>query len=744
MSKKFFLNMVTVSTIVFIITTSLALFPQLVGYAKSPAAIFHVAPNGNCGSASPCFSTIQEAINTAQDGDTIKIAEGTYTATGLQVVYLDKALTLIGGYALDDWQNSDQLAHPTIIDAENVSRRRGIYIDGTNTLTTTLQGLIIQRGHVQNASGGGIYIGGGRVVLQNNRIQNNTTEEGTGAGIHIEDGEIRLSNNVIYENITSGYNLIGGLYVKNGRVLMDSNAITSNHGTGVGVSNGAVTLTNNVISENETGFSGTGTITLTNNHIHHNTRTGMVLSGKIEASDNLIEQNQSSGVKIEGGNISLQHNTIRDNSGTWLEPAGGGGIVIFSDFDTTSEKSLNAIISHNLIQNNSSRGCGGGVHLYGVDMSSNDEVTLTDNEFKLNKTSYGGGGLCIYSSHQATVNNNLFLENFSESNGGAISLLGDAMIMSQNIFHRNQAQNGSAIHIMYGTLTGSNNIISENVSPVESIYLSGGRLEAVHWTIANNGNYALTTEGDASASLTNSLVSGHSIAGLWGGNVTADSTLFYENGIDCGGGATCSNSVNGDPKFVNPTAGDYHLNIGSMAIDAGTNQGIAIDIDGQSRPMAKSYDLGADELLLLEPSVAQTVTVANHTISYLLPAGTFTETLFFVHVPHTAETVPPPPDDLTATSYLFAVNAAYHDTGELAQPTQPFSLTIFYDETELATLSEKSLALYYWDGSQWLPEPSFTIDHMTHSISAMPERLSIWALLGETHQIFLPMVTSQQ
>lgn len=62
-----------------------------------------------------------------------------------------------------------------------------------------------------------------------------------------------------------------------------------------------------------------------------------------------------------------------------------------------------------------------------------------------------------------------------------------------------------------------------------------------------------------------------------------------------GGGGFNNNSLNGDPIYIN-----NFTNLHSSAtqlFDAGTNLGVAIDFDGQMRPMAPTslYDIGADE-----------------------------------------------------------------------------------------------------------------------------------------------------
>ncbi len=53
--------------------------------------------------------------------------------------------------------------------------------------------------------------------------------------------------------------------------------------------------------------------------------------------------------------------------------------------------------------------------------------------------------------------------------------------------------------------------------------------------------------------------------------------------------------VTGDPAFVNPAAGNYHIGQSSAAMDRGVDASVTADIDGEARPQGSGYALGADE-----------------------------------------------------------------------------------------------------------------------------------------------------
>ena len=105
---------------------------------------------------------------------------------------------------------------------------------------------------------------------------------------------------------------------------------------------------------------------------------------------------------------------------------------------------------------------------------------------------------------------------------------------------------------------------------------------------------------------------------------------------------------------------------------------------------------------------------------------------------------------MVKTGYEFAVadiNLGHRarkvcsDSGHVAQlsPGQSFSATLHHTDAELGPVIEASLALYFWDGSQWVREPRSVLDASANTLSATLGHLGLFAAL-ETPRVFLPVV----
>jgi hypothetical protein len=102
--------------------------------------------------------------------------------------------------------------------------------------------------------------------------------------------------------------------------------------------------------------------------------------------------------------------------------------------------------------------------------------------------------------------------------------------------------------------------------------------------------------------MTNTIIVSHTV-GIYvepGSTATLESTLWgsgaWANGTDWAGTGTISTTSDlwGNPDFVDPNAGDYHIGPASAAIDQGVNAGVTNDIDFHPRPY-QTPDIGADE-----------------------------------------------------------------------------------------------------------------------------------------------------
>jgi len=185
------------------------------------------------------------------------VAQGVYTGPGDQLVYLTKGLTVSGGHTVTDWINPKPETHPTVLDAEDRPRWRGVFIDGTDAGPIRLEGLTIRRGFAQGFSGGGVYILTGTVTLQECRILDSraTSSPGFGGGLYARGGMLNLTGNVVQGNNSEKRG--GGVGIENSVVTLYDNVIRENMGSGLYLLDSQASVEGNVVEENS-GWEGGG------------------------------------------------------------------------------------------------------------------------------------------------------------------------------------------------------------------------------------------------------------------------------------------------------------------------------------------------------------------------------------------------------------------------------------------------------------------------------------------------------
>jgi len=138
------------------------------------------------------FTTIQEAINAASDGESILVMAGTYTSSGNEVIDMSgKNVRLYSKYGVEQ----------TIIDGQNA--RRGILCNSGETVSCSIDGFTIQNCLTSSNSGAGMRIYTSSPSLSNCIFMDNTTTYAGGA-IYVSTADDFSIENCIFDGNTSG------------------------------------------------------------------------------------------------------------------------------------------------------------------------------------------------------------------------------------------------------------------------------------------------------------------------------------------------------------------------------------------------------------------------------------------------------------------------------------------------------------------------------------------------------------
>ena len=132
-----------------------------------------------------------------------------------------------------------------------------------------------------------------------------------------------------------------------------------------------------------------------------------------------------------------------------------------------------------------------------------------------------------------------------------------------------------------------------------------------------------------------------------------------------------------------------------------------------------------------------TLTSPFDSTTYTFSTGTFTDTVLVTHsVVFITTDIP----NLEGIGHSFDLTAVYSSTGQIAQPTQPFTVTVQYTDEQRGAVIESTLAFYSWDGAQWVKEPSSVVDVVSNTITATPGHFSTWNVMGEAPRVYMPLL----
>jgi hypothetical protein len=231
---------------------------------------------------------------------------------------------------------------------------------------------------------------------------------------------------------------------------------------------------------------------------------------------------------------------------------------------------------------------------------------------------------------------------------------------------------------------------------------------------------------------------------VWGHDDDLDTTVDRVSYSNIGDGeyAGINNNISLYPQFVDPMNHDYHVMATSPVIDAGdsTHPDLpAFDFDGDPRILGSAVDIGADETTYNIVGPSGGIITPAPGVRIIFPSGAFTDTVMI----HYAEQPVTNTGVMGHVDLFYTISATYQSSGLPAelQPGQHYTITLSYDPAKVPSgLDEADLALYYWDGGEWVEEPTSVVDTGLHIISATPDHFSLWAALIEGHTVYLPIV----
>ncbi|MCB0036484.1 MAG: hypothetical protein KDE51_20770, partial [Anaerolineales bacterium] len=217
---------------------------------------------------------------------------------------------------------------------------------------------------------------------------------------------------------------------------------------------------------------------------------------------------------------------------------------------------------------------GGGIYNQGADL------TLKGVILERNLATFGGG--IYHEDGTLFVNSSVFVENTNISgqngNGGGIYINNGNVVLENNSFIRNQSNYVSSLMLA-------------DVPPIEdaagyggAFYQAAGSMTLLNNIFSENGGVDNIDDGNAPTSAYYITPTATVI--------TNGYNIYFANDANLPLQAT---DIVTDPLFVAPN--DYHLQLGSPAVDAGTaSVFVGLDVDGQPRQMGVGIDIGADEL----------------------------------------------------------------------------------------------------------------------------------------------------
>jgi len=361
--------------------------------------------------------------------------------------------------------------------------------------------------------------------------------------------------------------------------LTVQNATFQNNGYGVAADNSTVVVDNATLTQNSVGlYSHESDVTLRDSSVHDNTVWGATLYC----------------AGIPGVVATIENSAIYNN-------AGGIAVINASDGDVS-------LISGTVIQDNT----GPGLHFDNCDLNLPDQAGGAKWRTLRNGSGISSVGSTLQLANLAIEDSSgygVFCENSDVTMAnctvsGQSGLYADASNLSLSVsssrFNGTAVGNGGWGAVRYGGDVSLTNCLFDGFD--NGIFLDTAaetdQASVTHTTVANVIQTAVQLAG-GSASVINTILHGNNaIYGFdrQGGDLMHSHNLLEGFASTFSGTSADASEVLKNPLFLDDAAGDFHLQNGSPAINAGTDVGtVPVDLDGAARPSHRAFEIGAYE-----------------------------------------------------------------------------------------------------------------------------------------------------
>ena len=496
------------------------------------------------------FDAIQEGIDAAADGDTVLVAEGSYSGLGNRDLDFNGKLITV--------RSESQC----LIECEGEGI--GLYFHNGETADARLEGFRIYAANVSDDLEGAIVCDGASPTIINCRVVSST-----GVGLYCRGSTVRVEDCKFEHNHNSGVechnshptlincdikrNSSDGVTCHVSNAILISCEIEKNDGFGVACHGGSLTISDSQVEENDLFgvYCNQADLDITSSQIFENLEVGIYCwDGNCTIHSCSVYGNRESGImSIFGETTKISNTDIYRNVGTDC-----GGVW----FDTTALEMNNCTISRNITVDHSGFAAG-----------------------------ISGGGA------DAIIHNCIIDRNLGGAFGGGVSLLGSRAVIANSLIARNDTiGEGGGIHCEENTeVILLNTAIVENTATYHGsavfCWRSGAKLvncvthdnlDTSDWPL-----YGHSHNPPSRMEISHSCIEG----GEDSVYVDDDELLTWGPG-----------NIDADPLFVDPGELDYRLSAGSPCIDAGCNCGVPqdrLDADGDGDFLEPApFDLDGD------------------------------------------------------------------------------------------------------------------------------------------------------